>query len=113
MNCNNIPDQPVFNATIKVRVQKFNDVMDRRILEKVLMSKDKDLSVTYNISKTMTKTIHDTMTNANGLFYTEMKELKEMDPTIEKTNDFKDPLLLKLSQDEDSFNAFKHIVLAM
>jgi len=53
------------------------------------------------------------MTNANGLFYAEMKELKELDPTIKKTNDAKDPLLLKLSQNKDSFNAFKHIVFAM
>ena len=53
------------------------------------------------------------MTNANGLFYADMKELKEMDSSIKKTNDAKEPLLNKLSQDEDSFEAFKQIVLAM
>jgi len=61
----------------------------------------------------MTKTIFDTMTNANSLFYSDMKELKESDPTIKKTNDAKEPLLHKLAQDEGSFNAFKFIVLAM
>ena len=61
----------------------------------------------------MTQTIFDTMTNANGLFYTEMKELKEKDSSIEKTNDAKEPLLNKLSRDEESFEAFKQIVLAM
>jgi hypothetical protein len=37
----NIPELPVFDATIQVRVYKFEDVMNREILAKVLQTDDK------------------------------------------------------------------------
>ena len=68
MACDNVPEYPVFNATIEVRVFQFSDVLNRQTLQKVLREDDQSTNVTYNLSKTMTTTIVDTMSNANGLF---------------------------------------------
>ena len=60
----------------------------------------------------MTLTILDTMSNANGLFYGQMVA-KKKELNLKKVNDAKKPLLQHLSEDEDSFNAFKFVVEAM
>ena len=88
MNCDTVPDLPVFDATIQVRIYNFDHVLKRENLQKVIREGYKD-SVLYNLGTTMTKTIFDTMTNANDIFYKDMKERKEKEK-LKKTNEAKD-----------------------
>lgn len=74
MQCDNVPNIPVFDATIKVRVYKFNDVLCMKNLAKAI---NNEKSVHLNLTKTMSKTIFDTMTNANQIFYADIKLYKK------------------------------------
>lgn len=60
----------------------------------------------------MTKTIFDTMTNANLMFYKDMKTVKDR-KGLEKTNEAKDILLKDLSESDEMFDAFQIIVEGM
>ena len=60
-----VKDKPNFDYTIRVKAFNYEDVMDQERLKKMIVDKD---SVEYNITKTIVKTIFDTMTNANALF---------------------------------------------
>jgi len=60
----------------------------------------------------MTKTIFDTMTNANQMFYKDMKTVKDR-KGLEKTNEAKDILLKDLSESDEMFDAFQIIVEGM
>ena len=70
MQCEAVPDHPVFDATLEVRIFRFEDVLNRDRLAKVLRDTQASQAqnVTFNLVKTMSKTILDTMTNANQLF---------------------------------------------
>jgi hypothetical protein len=112
MQCDKVPEMPVFDATIEVRVFKFKDVLNRHSLANALREGNTDNSVTHNLTKTMTKTIFDTMTNANLMFYKDMKTVKDR-KGLEKTNEAKDILLKDLSESDEMFDAFQIIVEGM
>lgn len=73
MKSNNISYDPDFSRTIKVKCYDFEEVLNFKRLKNIIyLRKHKALygidDVVCNISKTMTQTIFDTMTNANNLF---------------------------------------------
>ena len=65
MNSKIVKNEPDFNYTIKVRTYDQKDIMQQKRLQKMSGNYE---SVEYNIVKTITTTIFDTMTNANNLF---------------------------------------------
>lgn len=68
-------------------------------------------TVTHEIAGTMTRTILDTCTNANAIFYQQLKDVKLN--TKSTANQAKDKVLQDMAQDERMFEAFKLTVESM